>query len=835
MLRDLKKGAVASAAFAAATFAWTAPGLAVDDEIRVQARGVEQEVRDIPVAITAMNEDVLDRYGFKDMRDVASFTPGMEIARNSSGAGVQISLRGISSSAQTIGIESSVALILDGVYFTQSRAIFEGLIDTNQVAILRGPQALYFGKNATAGVISLRSNDPGDELEIIGKLGYEIEAQEIAGELVFSTPINEKWGVRLALAASDMNQGYIRNTAGATTYTVIDQATGIVSQLDNPAPRSGFGPGEEFLFGRFTIKGTPSDNLTFRLKASYADSTVNNNNIAERQDCTALNGLPHMTSPAPSAPPNQFPIDVSSPANECMTDRAAGQNPLPPDLAATTPDGGRFGGELGESYKSYSITGDIDWDIGDVNVQAILNYHEQRVGWIIDADGGGLTSVMATEFSTFDAFSAEVRAASNFDGPINGVLGFYYQDTKRDWRQEVIFAGAQNTAVTDPADEFIAYDKVSQTDGETLSVYGEIIWDIVDQLQLTAGARYIHEKKDSFFTQPYVNPFFRGRTGPDFTFGPNDGPAPLFVEGRILADDSSFDDFVPEVTLRWQPNDNTTLYIAYKQGFKSGGFDNGSIDSTLNADPIGDITYNPESVEGFEGGVKADLAGGALNIELDFFYYKYNDLQLNFFNATTFAFRTFNAGGAKTKGVELQATWEPEGVQGLVLNGSLAYNDAKYTQFTAPCFAGQMPSQGCVFDPTLALQNQDLSGGRRDLAPKWSGNIGFDYVRPFGNGLEFGIGANMRFKSKYLPNSFIQDRFQKGYVWLDAVIRVGDADGTWQFSIIGRNLTDKYVLNRLVDVPSTGGNQGLPNAFNADRSGTPLNPRTIEFELSFRF
>jgi outer membrane receptor protein involved in Fe transport len=554
-----------------------AQGTAPLDELTVRARATEQSIRDIPVAITAVSEEILDRYGLKDLRDIASFTPGMEMVRTSSGAGVQISVRGISSSAQTIGIESSVALISDGVYFSQSRVVFEGLIDTKQVAILKGPQALYFGKNATAGVISLTSNDPGDELEILGKIGYEIEAQEWAAEAVLSTPINDKVGIRLALAYSDMNQGYINNIAGATTYTTYDQGNGGAATVHaNGAPKSRFSPGEEFMYTRLTLKGTPTDNLTWRIKGSFADATVNNNTVAERMDCSAIPGFPHMTSPAPSAPPNQFPINMEAPGNECLADRASGQNPIPPTLAASDPDLGRFGGELGESYKSYIVTGDLEWDTDKVNVTAIANWHQQRIGWVIDADGGGDTAVMAAEFSTFDAFSIETRASTKFEGRLNGVVGFYYQDTKRDWRQDVIFAGSEDSSVADPMDRFVSYNKVSETDGQTVSIYAELIYDINDQFELTAGLRYIDEKKDSYFTQPYVNPFFKGMTGPGFTFGPNDGPAPLFVEGRMLTDDRSFDDFIPEVTLRWQPNDETTVWVAYKQGFKSGGFDNGS-------------------------------------------------------------------------------------------------------------------------------------------------------------------------------------------------------------------------------------------------------------------
>lgn len=804
------------------------------DVITVRARATDQPLRDIPVAITAVSEATMDEYGLKNLSDIAAFTPGLEIIRISSGAGAEISVRGISSSASTIGIESSVSLILDGVYFPQSRVIFEGLFDSSQVAILKGPQALYFGKNATAGVVAIRTNDPGDEFEVLGKIGYEIEGQQLYGEAVMSAPINDKWGVRLAVAGSSMSQGYMENTAGASTYTTFDVATGALNPQANGAPKDRWMPGEESFYGRLTLKGDLSDVFTARLKASFADSKVNNANVSERYDCNALGGVAHVTGAGVDGDGNPIEVPLVATGVACDSNRAAGQNPIPPTIAATSMDLNRFGGELGEEYKSYIITGDFEFDLDAVNIQTILNYHTQRVGWVIDADGGAQTAVFASEFSTFDNFSVESRAATKFDGGINGVLGFYYQETKRDWRQEVIFAGSQNTAVADPADEFISYDKRSETDGETVSIYAELIWEITDQLELTGGARYIWEKKDSFFTQDYVNPIFKGRTGPDFTFGPGDGPAPLFVEGRFLADDRSADDLIPEITLRWQPNDDFTFWVAYKQGFKSGGFDNGSIDSTLNADAIGDITYDPEHVEGGEAGVKMSLADGAINLEFDVYHYKYNDLQLNFFNSTTFAYRTLNAGSAKTTGAELQVHWVPEQVEGLVLNASLAYSDARYGTFTAPCYSGQSPADGCPVQAG-ALKDQDLSGTRRHLAPKIAGNAGFNYTRPFGDGLEWGLSGNAKFKSKYLLNAFIPDAEQKGYLTLDAALRFGSEDGQWEFAVIGRNLTDKYILIFARDIPSTGGNVGTADAFRADRTGTPLNPRTIAFEATFRY
>ena len=105
---------------------------------------------------------------------------------------------------------------------------------------------------------------------------------------------------------------------------------------------------------------------------------------------------------------------------------------------------------------------------------------------MIDADGGANTSIFASEFNQFESFSTESRTATAFDSAVNGVLGFYRQSTDRKFRQEAMFAGAENSAA-DPTNRFVAYDKASGTDGETVSGYGEVIRDITDELQSAGG------------------------------------------------------------------------------------------------------------------------------------------------------------------------------------------------------------------------------------------------------------------------------------------------------------------------------------------------------------
>ena len=336
-------------------------------------------------------------------------------------------------------------------------------------------------------------------------------------------------------------------------------------------------------------------------------------------------------------------------------------------------------------------------------------------------------------------------------------------------------------------------------------------------MQLTAGGRYIDEKKDSYFTQPYVNPAFAG----------------LFVQDRILAVDQSFDDFVPEVTFRYQPTDNLTYFVAYKEGWKSGGFDNGSIDSTLNADPIGDITYDPENVSGFEAGVKALVADGSLEVNFDVYSYEYDDLQLNYFNSSTFAYRTLNAEESESQGFEIQLAYLPPTIDGLRLTAAYGYNDSNYVKFVGPCAGGQLPSEGCnIPDGGLVLQN--LNGSKRALAPENRANLGFNYNSSLSNGLELGINGNMKYSTKYKLNDVIPDAYQPNYKTVDAGIYLSSPNKGWKLALIGRNLNDEYVQTRGTDAPSTGGATGTVDGFKGDRYSYIKPGRTIALKLSLQ-
>ena len=548
---------------------------------------------------------------------------------------------------------------------------------------------------------------------------------------------------------------------------------------------------------------------------------------------------------------------------------ARGINDVPPGIGVVNSLLNQFGdGDLGEKFTSWNITGNFDYAFDNVDLRTIVNYNDATERWVSDFDGGGITNIFAGERNTFEQFAIESRAVTRFDAPVNVVLGAYYQQTDRFFDQDVIFAFlpfpgcVAGTATVcgpefsgpllDPDDQFTAYNKISETDGETWSVYAEFVWTMAEDWELTAGARYIHETKDSFFIQPYVFPFVTG------LFIPHD-PNNLLT---TAAADQTFKNLIPEVTLTWMVNDNVTAYAAYKEGFKSGGFSNSAILSNLspplvNGSPciqphlggtcpgagpgddlvFSDFVFDPEENRGGEIGIKMSLLENSMLATVEVYYYKFSDLQVDFFNDAQFAFVTSNAGGSETYGAELQVDWATP-VEGLALSGSFGWLESKFTEFFQFCHGGQTPAQGCgPLQPgqTETDLRQNLAGNTRPGAPRWSGHLVGNYERPVGNGLMLGLTGNVQYKSRTHLSADIPSITYKSYATIDASVRLGTQDGRWQLAFIGKNLTDKLAIRGAGDVPSTGGNTGTPEGFLGDLSGGTIRPRQYEVELSWRF
>ncbi len=247
--------------------------------------------------------------------------------------------------------------------------------------------------------------------------------------------------------------------------------------------------------------------------------------------------------------------------------------------------------------------------------------------------------------------------------------------------------------------------------------------------------------------------------------------------------------------------------------------------------------FDPEQNRGGEIGVKASLFDNSMLAAFEVFYYKFRDLQVDFFNSQQFAFVTENAGGSETYGAELQVDWATP-IEGLTLSGSIGFLESKYTDFESFCFVGQTPAQGC--GPLLPGQTetdlrQNLAGNTRPGVAKWSGFFAFNYEQPMGRNLLFGLTGNVQFRSKTALSGSRPDATYDSYATIDGNIRVSTQDGRWQLAFIGKNLTDKLAIRGAGNVPGTGGNTGTDEGFPGDLGGGAIRPLQLELELTFRY
>src|SRR5688572_14706195 len=174
----------------------------VIEEIIVSARKRDESLQDVPVAVTGITDEQLKQYNVSNLSKMAQMTPQLFVAESMSGNGGSLSLRGIGTSSTSAGFDQAVSIYVDGLQYDRGFVLSQGYFDLARVEVMKGPQALFFGKNSTAGVISLVSADPGDELELSGRVGHEFYADENWYEAVASGPITESFGARLALRYS---------------------------------------------------------------------------------------------------------------------------------------------------------------------------------------------------------------------------------------------------------------------------------------------------------------------------------------------------------------------------------------------------------------------------------------------------------------------------------------------------------------------------------------------------------------------------------------------------------------------------------------------------------
>ena len=771
-----------------------------DEEVVVTARKREERLLEVPAAVSAVTPAQLAKANATDLSSIAKLVPQLQIQSGPSGNGGSLVMRGIGSAANDAGLESEVLINVDGIPSSRGWITQASFFDVKSVQVLKGPQALFFGKNSPAGVVAIDSAGPTEEWEGFARTGYEFVADERFVEAAIGGPLSDDLGARIAFRYAGM-EGWLENRAQPITANPLSPLYPTPGATTNKRA-----PIQDSVAARLTLAWDPTSDFSAELKLqySYLDNQSGLTGQSQAVNCAAGNAHPST-------------LGVQDPYMDCVADRYTALSAVPVALASNWDKMDSLDPFLTNSATLVSLK--LDYKLGPINVTSVTGFSHYNVNGSGNFDSSSFIQIPSTVGEKFTSYSQEIRAESNFDGPVNAFVGVYFERQEiNDWNIARIPTSAlpSRWIVPDPAtgknEQY--YSDNSQT-SKTISPFVQLSWNILDNLELAGGVRYTYEKKDAKLGNKFTNQGIPpGGTTPS--------GAAYRAAGNYLYGNFKDTKLSPELTLTWHPTENSTLYAAYRSGYKSGGF---SITGVLVAGgTIDPLTYGSESSDGYDIGYKAKLFDGRLLLDLVAYRYEYEDLQRSILDIPTTTFIIRNAAGARVQGVEASVAFEatPE----LTLRLNAAYNSAEYTSYpNAPCYSGQTVAQGCITFGTTRAQN--LTGAVLPFAPELVATASFNYEAEISPRWSIGFDGAVDYNTGYVTaDTHHPFEKQDAFYRLHAGVRLFESDGRLSFELIGRNLTNEYIL-----ASASAKVFGSPG----DLTGAIERPRQVLLQMSYRY
>ena len=608
------------------------PSLAIE-EIIVTARKKDESIQDVPMAVTAIT-DQLREGSVRRIEDIQAFAPNLYINREPGiGSGANITIRGIASLESDKSYEPSIGVVMDGMFLGTSSGVLLDNFDIERIEVLRGPQGTLFGKNTTGGILNIirtpvSLNEMGADLSVtIGDFGR----QDI--KAVVQLPIIEDTlGVKL-FAASIQHDGHVYNTN-------LKRAVG----------------GDDKMNFGFTALWEPNENFSLKVHHEIMEDT------SEQGSYTNRNAVGELACTI-----TQIGFD---PFNGCEKDANDG-----PDT--TESDGSNFSDN---EYESTIITANYDTEnFLYTYIYSLRDMDEQNMQ---DFDGAPARLLRMNFFNDWEQTSHEFRVTSQFSEKVQFIAGIYDWEADFEQRWDVYDLFYQLSRLGVPPwpsgrigvagyDDVVAWeDDVAGNNGQSqvttsIAAFFSMDWYLTDQLTLTAGLRWTEEEKDFIggASAPGYYPL-RGETWPGI-FNPTNFKA-------------KWDETTPKLGLRYQPNDDLMYYGSYSEGFKSGGF----FARQANYDIF--PGYDPEYVKNYEFGWKSTLMDGRMIFNGAVFKSEYDDKQESILipvNLANVATVVRNAASMEMTGLELELMYQVSEAWDLMV--TYGYLEAEYKDYLA--------------------------------------------------------------------------------------------------------------------------------------------------------
>lgn len=605
-------------------------------EIVVTAQKREENIQDVPIAISAVSSRFLESRGITSIDGLGSIAPNVKIERAPSSKTItQIAIRGSVTINPAITWEPAVGLYLDGVYIAKAQGSIFDIADLERVEILRGPQGTLYGRNALAGAINLVTKKPSGEAGGSAEITYgNYDYRMFKGVLDLPS---------MGMFSAKLSGQYVKRDG--LVKVVPNPVAGVVTALPNLVNQTDTIDSFSFMV---QLRAELSDQIT-------ADYTFDYNKQKQLPPFAQLLRVNR----------NADPRDIFDPASPSFPFAGA----FFPLHLYTNPERQRtasINGDVYERSRAYGHALTLTAELGSATLKSITAY--RNLDWAdgLDLDGSPTPVAYTQRMTDYDAFSQELQLTGTALGDdLNYVLGgFFFKEKAETLGPQVFFGGGAD----------FQSDYGSHT--KAFAFFAQLDYDLTDAFKLSLGGRYTHEKKD-------VRRFLR--VNRDVASGIL---APLVVANIPYGGvpDAKYNNFSPAVTLSYKASDDINLYARFARGFKSGGFNGETNDfgAPTAACPTGAFElcdpYNPEKVDSYELGLKTRLADGRLIFNVAAFLDNHKDIQLSIFRATGAASSIVrNAASARIKGLEFEAIARP--TDALTINASLALLDADYKRY----------------------------------------------------------------------------------------------------------------------------------------------------------
>lgn len=639
---------IASACLALATPSWAQQVL---EEVLVVAQRRPQNLQDVPVSVKAFSGEDLSISGVKDVFDLSTMAPALEVRQGGSGNDTRFRIRSIGTQSRNFGLESAVGLYVDDVYRARQGSMVNDMVDIASVEVLRGPQGTLFGRNTLAGAVLMDTVPPSFD----GQDGF----------------------VEMTAGNYDL-----LNFSGALSITAIEhllafRATAFSSNRDGYVDDIELGDNKIYDRDRWGTRlqalYTPTEFLSVRVITDYAEIDEACCASLVVQDNLRPVGLPEGATPY------------------------AGTDEVVRALGGTVFTGGQFY-DFKTALNFLPVTGNkdsglsvtVNWDLDTFSLVSITGYRSFKSHDKSDVDFSDLDSLNTEASADQSAWSQEFRI-SRQGNVLSYVAGLYYFNEDLDnvstlevgedinglfSHTSVYFAGTNGQFPLEAIPSFplpslplfppnSGAKNSMQQEHDAFAVFGQADYDLTQTLTLTAGLRYTHENKS-------LSGVFTQGSAPDFT---DNVIAPPFVldEFYALAPQAPVNESLNDsrvtgtLKLSWFAGNHAMFYASYGTGYKSGGT------NTERINPALDYVFDPETSEAFELGLKAEFPEQALRLNLALHRTDIKNLQI--VSISTGGPVLQNAGEVDTWGGELELTWLP--IDSLTLTGAYAITDGK--------------------------------------------------------------------------------------------------------------------------------------------------------------